>query len=175
MRSKEDKNVSKIESLESESPVVEWLMEHGKTILGVVAALLLLLFLLFRLYSQAEAKSEKDYIEATRLENKLFTPSEADAALQEMKQLIRAIPKSAPSTKASWRKPISIWETPMRQPHCSAVPIERIKSDELPLYIDSSRTALEITEGKLDSAYAKALRAKTRARPIRGRSITSTY
>lgn len=147
--------------MESESPIIEWLMEHGKTILGVISALILILFLLFRVYSSAEAKSEKDYIEATRLESKIFVPADAEASLEELKKIVAAHPEVGAEYDGLMAQAYLNLAKPEEARPLIERTLTRIQKDNLPIYSSSSLVALDISEGKLDESYAKSLELKT--------------
>lgn len=160
--------MSKMEFMESESPVVEWLKDNGKFLVWGLAALFVVLFLLFRLYSSAEVKSEKDYIDASRLQSKIFVPSKAEQSLSELKILVARHPE----LNAEYDGLMAQAYLNLNQPNESAPLInrtnQRIKTDSLAAFVTSSQIALEISEGKNDTAYPKALSLKENLKDNKG-------
>lgn len=148
--------MSKLELIESDSPLVDWLSEHGKTVVWLISALFVILFLLFRLYSGSQLKSEKDYLEAAQIEGKIFVPAKSEASLSTLQTIVA----KHPELEAEYDGLMA--QAYLNQGNVeSAAPLiarvnERIKSDDMPHIIMNNQIALEISQGKLASAYALA-------------------
>jgi len=153
--------MSKIESIDDASPLADWLVENSKKILGAVAALLVLLFILFKLFSGAQAKTEKNYLEAESLGTKLFTSENRAQTAQELESLIRKLPDLEGEYDGLLAQTyLSLGEADKASPPLNRT-LKRIASDDLPDLSQSSRIALLITEGKSEEAYEQATALKT--------------
>lgn len=160
--------MSKMEFVESDTPLAEWLKENGKKVIWGLAALFVFLFLIFRLYSSAEVKSEKDFIDASQLQTKIFIPAKAEASLKELNILVSRHPELKAEydglmAQAYLNQGKVAEAAPLIQAN-----LKRVASDSIAPFISSSQLALEISEGKLDTAYPKALALKEELKDSRG-------
>ena len=140
--------------------MVEWLTLHGKKIVWAFSALLLILFLLFRLYSGNQAKAEKDFLEASKLAPQLFEPKKAAEAVEKLQTFIQRYP----SLQAEYDGVMA--QSYLNQGEASkAAPLierslDRIQSDNLKPYLLNATIALAISEGMLAESYPEALALK---------------
>lgn len=152
--------MSNTESLDGESPMILWLQEHGKKVIMGFAILLLVLFILFRLYSGSQAKAEKDFMEANKLAVALFQSAKANEALEKLSLIVQREPTLQTE-----------YDGLMAQAYLNQNQVEkastltrrmtlRLAKDPISPYLESSSIALSIAEGKDDEAYPKALHLK---------------
>lgn len=154
--------MANIESLEGESPFIEWVTEHGKKIVWGFVTALLILFLLFKLYSGSQAKAEKDFMEAAKLEPTLFQPAKAEETLEKLANLV----SRHPSLQAEYDGLMAQSYLNLGQVEKAAPLVERtlgrIALDDVAAYEKSSEIALLISQGELETAYPLALTLKER-------------
>lgn len=145
-----------------EGQLTEWLAAHGKNIIYILGALIILLIAFYSFGSSQKAKQEQDYIQAAQ-DVALFvnakTPQET-AAATEAYQRLNDIMTRHPELHAAYDGIIA--QTLLnRSLITEAKPIalstlKRISSDDLPFYGDFARTTLLISEQKDQEALASA-------------------
>lgn len=139
----------------SEHPVVLWISQNGRYLLGALLGVAML-FLLYNRFSGGQNGLIKDYFQAEADFNRFKTDSNPDEQKQSLKDLA-AILKKLPDLQSKYDGSIAQLlldrnETDQAQPFASRN-LERTEKNHLSLFTEYAKTSLLISNGK----YAIAL------------------
>lgn len=152
--------------LSSDNAFLQWVTDHGKTLIYVFLALLAFIFLFFRLTSGSKSKAESDYFNASN-DFALFQRLSSEdnrAGAQEALERLAAIIQSHPELHAQYDGIIA--QTLINQGNnieakrYSISTLKRISQDNLPYYEAYATNTLLISDKKYSDALAQAIDLK---------------
>ena len=152
--------MNEINPVGEEMPLVDWIALHGKKIVWGFTALLLLLFLLFRLYSGSSAKAEKDFIEAANLAPQLFEPAKAAEATEKLQVLVQKHPSLEAEYDGLMAQSLLNQNGAKKAAPLFERTLSRIHSEDLKPFLQNSEIALALSEGKLEETYSAVVSLK---------------
>jgi hypothetical protein len=163
-----------------DSFITEWLLKHGKNILYALAILVFIFIALFRFGTNHTMKQEQDYIQAMRdftvFAKGVGDEGQAETSKQALKQL-DTIMSSHQELHAAYDGEIAqllLNQGKIKEalPYATAT-LERVASDQLPLYADYANTSLLISEGKTQEALKRSLALQEKMSSVLNQQETS--
>lgn len=145
-------------------PLLQWISQHGQTLLYTIIGLFSLLFIIYYLSSSHSSKADQDYTAAYQ-DFLAFQRGKGDIAAQKLSlQKLEDVLKRQPTLHAKYDGLIA--QTLLtRSDVGDAMPfamatLERVSKDDLPFYNDFASTTLLIAQGKTADALERSKNLK---------------
>lgn len=144
-----------------DDPIMQWLEQYGKILLGAVFGLLVLLFIIYRVSSGSTAKAEADYFDAAQ-QYSLFQKSDNQEALTKLQAILERRPELHPKYDGLLAQLLINRNDPAAAETYASLAFERIHHDHVPYYEEFAAITLQISRAD----YATALKRSKELKQI---------
>lgn len=149
-----------MDDLLGESKFSEFLSTYSKQIAYAVLALIVILFLFFRLLNQFSLANEKNYIEAARNASALSSLETSDAAVEKLRAAVANYPDLQSTYDGLIAQTLLVQgKTEEALPYAQRN-IKRISTDSLSHFENNAEIALLSAQKEWEKAYEKSLSLK---------------